>query len=83
MGLEDKAAHAALHRHLRGIEHIDGADRAAGAGRIRVEMQMDVDGADKRGVGETEIDRPAQRIDLPFLRRGRLRDARANRAIAA
>jgi hypothetical protein len=36
---------------------------------------MDVDGADERGVGETEIDRSAQRVDPPFVLDCRLRDA--------
>jgi hypothetical protein len=55
------------HRDPGRVEHVDGADHTAGAGRIRVQVQMDVDGADERGIGETEIDRPAQGIDAPFV----------------
>ena len=42
-------------------------------------MQMHVDGADQRRVGEAEIDRPAYRVDIPVVEAGILSAARANR----
>jgi len=31
-------------------------------------MHMDVDGADQRRIGKTEIDRPAHRVDFPIVK---------------
>jgi hypothetical protein len=42
-------------------------------------MQMHVDGADQRRIGQAEIDRPAHRVDIPVIEAGVLAAARANR----
>ncbi len=68
--LEHEAAHAAGFRERDGIENIERPDHPAGSGRIRIEMNMNVDGAHQRRIGETEIDRPAHRIDLPVVKLG-------------
>ena len=86
MGIEHESAHAARHRELGGVEHVDGPDRSAGAGRIRINMQVDVDRTDQGGVGEAEVDRPPQRADLPLVAAGvlpgagRERQRRAHKA---
>ena len=57
------------------FDHVERADHAAGSGRVGIDMQMHVDGADERGIGQAEIDRAAQRIDLPLVGRRSVLDA--------
>ena len=77
VGLVDEAAHAARLGDDGGIEHVERPHHASGAGRVRIEMYVDIDGADQRRVGKAEIDRPAQRVDLPFIGIGCRRGAQA------
>ena len=67
MGLEHEATHAARLGEVDGLDDVERADHAARPRRIGIDMEVDVDRADQRRIDEAEIDRPAQRIDLPLL----------------
>jgi hypothetical protein len=81
MRLEDNATHAALLRKNRGLETVERADLPAGPGRIGIKMLVDIDGADERRIGQSQIDGTSHRVDLPVVRvRG---SGRASRPSAA
>src|SRR5881296_3166802 len=68
MRFEDDATHAPLLRQDRSVEAVKGPDLPAGPRSIWIEMLVDVDRADERRVGQSEIDRTAHRIDSPVVR---------------
>ncbi len=68
VGLEYEAAHAAGFGECHGVENVERPDHSAGAGRVRIKVHMDIDGAHQHRIGEAEIDRPAQGIDLPIIK---------------
>src|SRR2546427_6729163 len=70
MRFEDDAAHAPLLRENRSVEAVKRPDLPAGPRSIWIEMLVDVNRADERQVGQSEIDRTAHRIDSPVVRAG-------------
>src|SRR5437773_11078809 len=70
MCFEDDAAHAPLLRKNRSVEAVKRPDLPAGARSIWIEMLVDVNRADERRVGQSQIDRTAHRIDSPVVRAG-------------
>src|SRR3989475_11134535 len=70
MRFEDDAAHAPLLRKNRSVEAVKRPDLPAGARGIWIEMLVDVNRADERRVGQSQIDRTAHRIDSPVVRAG-------------
>src|SRR5437667_12728070 len=67
MRFEHDTAHAPLFRQNRSVESVKGPDLPAGSGSIWIEMLVDVNRADERRVGQSQIDRPAHRIDSPVV----------------
>jgi len=67
VGLEYEAAHAAGFGERHGVENVERPDHSAWAGRVRIEVHMDIDGAHQRRVGEAKVHRPAHRVDLPII----------------
>src|SRR5437773_6006206 len=70
MCFEDDAAHAPLLRKNRSVEAVKRPDLPAGPRSIWIEMLVDVNRADERRVGQSQIDRTAHRIDSPVVRAG-------------
>src|SRR6266581_4384812 len=70
MRFEDDAAHAPLLRKNRSVEAVERPDLPAGPRSIWIEMLVDVNRADERRVGQSQIDRTAHRIDSPVVRAG-------------
>src|SRR2546425_8555450 len=70
MRFEDDAAHAPLLRKNRSVEAVKRPDLPAGARGIWIEMLVDVNRADERRVGQSQIDRTTHRIDSPVVRAG-------------
>src|SRR3989441_10761058 len=70
MGFEDDAAHAPLLRKNRSVEAVKRPDLPAGPRSIWIEMLVDVNRADERSVGQSQIDRTAHRIDTAVVRAG-------------
>src|SRR5213593_948581 len=72
MRFEDDATHAPLLRKNRSVEAVKGPDLPAGSRSIGIEMLVDVDRADERRIGQSQIDRTAHWIDSPVVRIGGL-----------
>src|SRR5262245_30340108 len=72
MRFEDHAAHAPLLRKDGSVEAVNGPDLPAGPRSIGIEMLVDVNRADERRIGQSQIDRTAHRIDSPVVRAGGL-----------
>src|SRR5438093_2876587 len=70
MRFEDDAAHAPVLRTNRSVEAVKGPDLPAGPRSIGIEMLVDVNRADERRVGQSQIDRTAHRINSPVVRAG-------------
>src|SRR5881396_540111 len=70
MRFEDDATHAPLLRKNRSVEAVKGPDLPAGSRSIGIEMLVDVDRADERRIGQSQIDRTAHWIDSPVVRAG-------------
>src|SRR5439155_27071815 len=61
-----------LFRKNRSVEAVKGPDLPAGPRSIGIEMLVDVNCADERRVGQSQIDRTAHRINSPVVRAGGL-----------
>src|SRR5438046_9585549 len=72
MCFEDDAAHAPLLRKNRSVEAVKRPDLPAGPRSIWIEMLVDVNRADERRIGQSQIDRTAHWIDSPVVRIGGL-----------
>src|SRR6266702_5525266 len=70
MRFEHDTAHAPLFRQNRSVESVKRPDLPAGPRSIAIEMLVDVNRADERRVGQSQIDRTAHRINSPVVRAG-------------